>query len=170
METPMEKEKVGKPRILLVDLGKVLLNSTEEGHKGKLNPRHKQLIEELGDDYHFFDYFGLNEQLLDKLAEIKEEVPIYMITEGNIQDYPALKEKLITVFDYDKIYSTGQLGLDKKTPDAYEYVKNDLGVKPHEILFVDDSDANSDAAESAGLHIVRFISETQTIEALQSIF
>ena len=44
---------------------------------------------------------------------------IYMITEGNIQNYPQLRERLETAFDYDKIISTGTLGLDKKTPKNF---------------------------------------------------
>ena len=166
----MNKETISEPKILLVDLGKVLLNSSEEGHKGKLNPRHKELMEELGGDYKFFDYFKLNENLLATLGELKGKLPIYMITEGNIQNYPALREKLETVFDYDKIYSTGKLGLDKKEPEAYERVINNLGLEAHDILFIDDSNDNTDAAEKAGLRVVRFATETQTIEELQSIF
>lgn len=166
----MNKEKIGEPGILLVDLGKVLLNSSEKDHKGKLNPRHIELMEKLGGNYHFFDYFRLNEKLLSKLTELKEKLPIYMITEGKIQEYPDLKEKLAIVFDYEKIYSTGELGLDKKTPDAYEYVIKDLGVQPHKILFIDDSRKNSDAAKEAGLQVILFESEDQTVDTLQEYF
>jgi FMN phosphatase YigB (HAD superfamily) len=127
-------------------------------------------MQELGNDYHFFDYFGLNKNLLSKLAEMKNKIQIYMITEGKIQNYPELKEKLEVVFDYDKIYSTGQLGLDKKTPAAYEYVIKDLGIKPHEILFIDDSEENSKAARDAGLQVIQYESEFQTIKALQENF
>jgi FMN phosphatase YigB (HAD superfamily) len=157
-----------KPDVIIMDLGKVLLYSTEEGHKGKLNPRHKQLMEELGDDYDFFNYFGLNEDLLSLLSELKEEYPIHMITEGTIQNFPPLKEKLETAFDYSNIHSTGNLGLDKKTPEAYSKILGELGLNPKDVLFVDDGEENISAASKAGLQTTRFASEEQVIQDLKN--
>lgn len=158
-----------KPSVIVVDLGKVLLFSTEEGFKGKLNPRHKQLMKELGNDYDFFDYFGLNEELLSLLSELKEQYPIHMITEGTIQNFPLLKEKLETAFDFANIHSTGNLELDKKTPDAYTKILDELGLNPSDVLFVDDSAENIRAAREAGLQTIHFTSEEQAVQSLKKI-
>lgn len=159
---------MSKPKAIIMDLGKVLLYSTEKGHKGKLNPRHKQLTEDLGGEYDFFSYFGLNEELLQLLSTLKKEYPIYMITEGDIQNHPALREKLETAFDYANIHSTGKLGLDKKNPEAYTQILGELGLNPNDVLYVDDSADNAKAASGAGLQIIRYLSEEQTVKDLRN--
>lgn len=163
------KEKLlPAPQVILMDLGQVLIFSTEEGHQGKLNPRHKELLETQGENYNFFNHFGLNERLLELLAQLKEKYSIYMITEGDIQNHPQLREKLESVFDYGKIVSTGSVGLDKKTPEAYEYVTKMLGISPKEILFIDDSETNIDAAKQQGLQTILFSSEDQVVTQLKN--
>lgn len=158
--------KRARPEVILMDLGKVLLYSKEE-LPGKMNPRHKELLEQEGEDYPFFEYFGVNENLLETLAELKDTSQIYMITEGTIQNHPPLREKLETVFDYDKIISTGGLGLDKKKPEAYRYVSERLGVDPSVVLFIDDSTDNTSAASEVGFDVIQSASEDQTISDLK---
>lgn len=158
---------MSKPKAIIIDLGRVLLYSTEDGYKGKLNPRNKQLTEELGGEYDFFSYFGLNDELLQLLSTLKEEYPIYMITEGDIQNHPALREKLETAFDYANIHSTGKLGLDKKNPETYTQILGELGLNPNDVLYVDDSDDNSNAASEAGLQAIRYMTEEQTIKDIR---
>lgn len=109
-----------KPKVLLTDLGNVLVYSTEKHHTGKLNPRHTQLLLEEGDNYNFFKYFGINQKLIDLYAQIRQSIPIYMITEGSIQNYPPLKSKLEKAIDYQNIITTGALYLSKKEPEAYK--------------------------------------------------
>ena len=161
------KESVlDKPEVILVDLGKVLLFSKEE-LPGKMNPRHKELLETKGDNYPFFEYFGINNNLLSLLSSLKDEYRLSMITEGVIQNHPPLREKLETAFDFEDIISTGALKLDKKKPEAYEHVIKQLGVDASSILFIDDSSANTKAAEKAGLRTIQCTSENQTISELR---
>ncbi|MFC1649414.1 HAD-IA family hydrolase [Patescibacteria group bacterium] len=163
MEVKTDKEKdKGKPSVILMDLGKVILYSKEK-LPGKMNPRHKELLRTKGEDYPFFDYFGVNKKLLELLADIKGDFGIYMITEGTIQNHPPLREKLESAFDFEKVISTGALGLDKKKTEAYEYVVQELGVEPSEILFVDDSPDNIKAASEVGLQVIQSASEDQVI-------
>jgi HAD superfamily hydrolase (TIGR01549 family) len=170
MEASIAKEKdIKKPSIILMDLGKVILFPKED-LAGKMNSRHKELLETQGEDYPFFDYFGVNEGLLDLLEDLKERYQIYMITEGKIQNHPPLRKRLERVFNYNNIFSTGERGLDKKTPEAYEYVVKKLGVDPEEVLFVDDSSTNIQAASQVGLQTIQSISKDQSTSALKAIF
>ena len=164
----LNKEGVsGKPSVILMDLGKVLLYSKEE-LSGKMNPRHKDLLDKEGDNYPFYDYFGVNDKLLQLLASLKDKLRIYMLTEGTIQNHPPLRERLETAFDFDNIFSAGTLGLDKKKPVAYEHVVQKLGVEPSDIVFIDDSLDNLDAASQVGLQVIQSKSEDQVISDLKS--
>ncbi len=161
-----EENMEDKPEVLLVDLGKVLLFSKEK-LPGKMNPRHKELLEESGDDYPFFDYFDINEELLGLLASLKDKYRIHMITEGVIQSHPQLREKLESAFDYENIISTGGLDLDKKKPRAYRYVVKRLEINPGKILFIDDSSDNINAASKVGLQVIQYTSKDQAISDLK---
>jgi len=161
-----DRNMKNKPKIILVDLGKVLLFSKEE-LSGKMNPRHKELIETAGKNYPFFKYFGVNEKLLKLLTGLKDKYLIYMITEGDIQNHSPLKERLEKALDYNHIFSTSSLNLDKKKPEAYEYVVQELGVEPSEILFIDDSSDNITAASQVGFQVIQSLSESQVVSDLK---
>jgi len=157
----IEKDQ-SKLSVILMDLGMVILYSKEE-LLGKMNPRHKELLEIEGKHYPFFAHFGVNDELLVFLAGLRGKYKIYMVTEGTIQNHQPLKEKLEVVFDFDNIISTGALGLDKKKPEAYEYVVGELGTDPSKILFIDDSLDNVVSASKVGFQTIQFTSEEQVI-------
>jgi len=56
------------------------------------------------------------------------------------------------------IYGTAMFGATKPAPQAYLGCLDKLGVRPHETLFIDDSDANVTGAIDAGLLAYKFVS------------
>jgi HAD superfamily hydrolase (TIGR01509 family) len=52
---------------------------------------------------------------------------------------------------FDNIYSSSEVGYLKSEPEFYQYIINDLGLDPEEILFIDDRQRNIDLAQSLGL-------------------
>lgn len=82
-----------------------------------------------------------------------------------LQNDPAAKEILDPIFD--NIFSANELGLNKKDPQGYKIIAEKLGVKPNEILFIDDSIENVKAAQNAGLQAVQFVSNKQLIPWLK---
>lgn len=55
---------------------------------------------------------------------------------------------------FEKIYLAAELRLEKKNPDIYRLVAEELGVRPEECIFYDDSVAACRAAKDAGLQVV----------------
>lgn len=51
---------------------------------------------------------------------------------------------------FDKVYLTFELGMRKPDKEIYDYVLDDLGVLPEEILFIDDDKDNIDGAKRCG--------------------
>ncbi len=76
---------------------------------------------------------------------------INSIHEKYINEY-LKKEHDIDLFSeyFDKVYYSHHLGMRKPNISIYNYVTDDLGVDPQEILFVDDLSENIEAAKSIG--------------------
>ena len=59
-----------------------------------------------------------------------------------------------TIDDYfDKWYLSFQLHKAKPSPEIFEAVLKDLGMKPEECLFLDDAISNINQAEKFGLNV-----------------
>ncbi len=67
-----------------------------------------------------------------------------------------LARELIPNVAYTTIIDSSKVGAIKPEPEVYEIAQNKSGVKPTEILLVDDSRANLMAAEKMGWHVLWF--------------
>ncbi len=69
----------------------------------------------------------------------------------------------------DDIVYSHEVGVAKPDPAAYELTARRLGVAPHEVLFLDDVEANVDAARLAGWHAVLHRDTATSIAAMQRL-
>lgn len=145
---------------LLFDFSRVLLDVKDKEYKGFLNDLHKKMSEQPG--YKFFDYFELNNDLMSFLDKLKDKYPLYIFTTGSVQDVPDVRKKIDLVFK--KIYSSEELGWNKKDPNSYLSIAKDLNQKPSEILFTDDQSENIMAATTANFVTIKFDSNKQFMQ------
>lgn len=150
---------------LLFDFSRVLLNVKDKSYTGLLNTLYKEMS--VNPNYKFFDHFELNEELLGFLTSIKNKYPLYIFTTGSVQNVAEVRKRIDPVFK--KIYSSEELGLDKKDPQSYLYIAKELGKLPEEILFIDDQVENIKAAGTAGLTTIQFKSNEQFVSELSKI-
>ncbi len=68
----------------------------------------------------------------------------------------------------DLVYSH-EVGLAKPDPAAYELTTRRLGVEPGEVLFLDDVEANVEAARAFGWHAVLHVSTVDSIAEMERI-
>ena len=52
---------------------------------------------------------------------------------------------------FDKCYYSDDLGMRKPDSQIYKYVIEDAGIDPNETMFVDDTESNTNAAETCGI-------------------
>lgn len=161
-------------KTLLFDFSRVLLHPTDQTYTGSLNNLHRELKED--DSYYLFNYFELNQEILDFAKTIKDkfkqslppsEIKLCIFTTDIIQNDPLIKEKIDPIFD--KIYSANELGITKRDPESYKFIADDLGVKPEEIFFTDDTEGNIEAAKEAGLRTYLFVDNEGLIKCLQVV-
>lgn len=69
---------------------------------------------------------------------------------------------------HDIVYSH-EVGIAKPDPAAYARTAQRLGVHPHEVLFLDDVEANVEAARAAGWHAVLHVDTPTSIREMEQI-
>jgi putative hydrolase of the HAD superfamily len=67
---------------------------------------------------------------------------------------------------FDVLVWSYQLGIAKPDPAIYRYTLAELGVQPHETLFIDDKQENVEAAQTLGIQAIQFFSVKQLREDL----
>ncbi|MFC4120012.1 HAD family hydrolase [Nonomuraea zeae] len=83
--------------------------------------------------------------------------PVALFTNNGPLEEEALPRLHPTMFDgFDHLLFSHRLGHRKPAPAAFEAASQRLGAAPGDILFIDDSPANVDAARAAGWTAVRF--------------
>lgn len=145
------------------DLSRVLLFPKDPKYQGELNAKYKEMKNT--PNFSFFDYFSLNEELLEYLNKNKSKFELYIFTSGSIQNAPEIKNRLSTIFK--GILSAEELGISKKEPRAYTSIAEIIKKDPQELLFIDDTIENILAALEAKLNIVHYLDNQSLISSLE---
>lgn len=149
---------------ILSDFSRVILNPKDKNYTGTLNGLNKELLEK-NKNYFFFDYFEFNDEILNLYRQLKTKYSINVFTTGTIQNTPEVMQIINLIFD--NIYTAKDFGLDKKQPEAYLFIAKKLKKRPSEILFIDDQQANIDAAKQVGLSTILYTDFQKTINLLK---
>jgi len=147
-------------KALISDFSGVILKPVDGNYTGGLNTLNNELSAE--GDYDFWKYFKLNEELLEFYKTIKGKIDVYVFTTGHIQEHPELRPHLEGIFK--EVFSSERLGLNKKDNNAYQAIVEKVGLKPNEILYIDDKQENIDKANSLGITTILYLSNKQAIK------
>ncbi len=153
-------------KALLIDFSRTLVFPKDPNYKGALNLRHLELSGK-ETNYKFEDHFILNQELLNFLATLKGKLKMYIYTTGTIQDLPEIKTKLDAIFD--GIFTVLDTGTDKSDPESYKKLSFQIGEDPSEILFIDDTQDNLNAAVRAGFLVMQYKNNAEVMTKLKSI-
>ncbi len=113
--------------------------------------------------------YELNQELLKTMARIKEEkdIAIYVFT----QSKPAEYEWCVQALSFaNRIYNARALGIDKGTVEGYETLLEHIHVPPQNILFIDDSEDNIQAAKSADYNTIRYTDNESLFQTMKQQF
>ena len=146
-------------KILVSDFSRVLLFPKDEIYRSGLNKLYGQ-TSAAGD--RFEDYFKLNEALLIELEKL--EIDKYIFTTGTVQDAPEIKDRVKAVFK--KVFNVPMIGVRKADSRAYLKLCSEIGAEPVQVMFIDDTSANVEAAKEAGLHAVVYENNEQILDSI----
>ena len=151
-------------KAIIFDFSRVLLFPRDESYRGGLNARHDEFSRSEG--YRFEDHFALNDELLRVAAELKDRYDLYIFTTGHIQNVPEVQEQIGSIFK--RIISVEDIPFGKNDPRGYSHVLGELGLKPEEVLYIDDSSANTEVAGQAGISCIQFENNEQLLDSLKA--
>lgn len=152
-------------KAIVFDFSRVLLHFKDAGKTGEMNGFHYQNKNRPG--YSILKYFQLNTELLQKAESLKGRLKLYVFTTGSIQNEPELIVYLDPVFE--NIFTVADIGFLKSDPKAYIELSKKIGVQPKEILFIDDTKENIEAAKKAGLNTIHFKSTDQALKEISKM-
>jgi putative hydrolase of the HAD superfamily len=69
---------------------------------------------------------------------------------------------------FDEVIESSRLGIRKPEPAFFEACCASLDIKPHEAVFIDDLGVNLKPARQMGMTTIKFVTETQAIEELET--
>lgn len=78
-----------------------------------------------------------------------------------------VKERLGLYTLFDPLLLSYQTGLKKPDPRAYQLLLSKLQLPPSKVLFIDNKEANIEAARRMGIHAIQFRSPKQVMEELK---
>lgn len=144
-------DEEGKAKVLIVDFSRVLIFPVAE-NVDSLNKHHESLSKD--PSYKLFDHFWLNHELLDYLEEVSKHMPVYLFTDGKLHELPEVVPHLKDIFT--EKHTVESLGLNKKQPESYVALAENIGVRPEDMVFIDDKATNVAAAVQAGVTAIHF--------------
>ncbi len=108
-----------------------------------------------------------NEMILDVpvektklLSELKEKLPTYLLSNTNEIHMEKVRRewKKATHIPLEKhfreVFLSYQINLRKPDPEIFQYVCSKIGLKPENVLFIDDSPQHIEGAKSIGLQTI----------------
>lgn len=150
-------------KVILCDFGRVLINTKDLSYTGSHDELHSKLSQNL--NYHVLDHFELNHELMQYLESLRGKYGLYVLTGGAVYEVSEVKGELLKLFQ--GIYSK-DVG-SKADPKTYSFVAKDLNITTENILFIDDSSENTQAAEKAGCKVILYKSNNQTFKDIENI-
>ncbi len=111
-------------------------------------------------------------QRLEFLKELKKKGEFQLILLSNTNDLHIswIKEQVNFYEEFkncfDAFYLSHEINLRKPNANIYEFVLDQHQLKPKEVLFIDDTKENTDAAKSLGFHVWNINPETEDVTSL----
>lgn len=117
---------------------------------------------------------GLNGDMLDFIRELKGNYRLFLLSNNNELSSAAFgemmaKEGLGFEDTFEKCFFSFQMKMMKPSPEIYKATIEGIGLKPEEIVFIDDSQANISAAQAQGIRTILYEDGMPIRSAFRSI-
>ena len=142
---------------LLFDLGGVLVKTNSNLYPTEKEIRAKLYtgeLERIDDGYKktILDWHWKN---LERILELREKFPISILSNTSFQHIEVFEKmfidkQTIALERYFRLFYSCRIGLKKPDTKIYEFVVEQLGIKPSQILFFDDKQENVEGAAACG--------------------
>jgi 2-haloacid dehalogenase len=98
-----------------------------------------------------------------------QKTPLYGLTNWSRETFPVALQRFDFMSWFDGIVVSGQEKLIKPDPRIYRLLVERYGLKPEQLVYIDDNSGNAAAATALGMHAIHFLSPAQLAGELQSL-
>lgn len=123
---------------------------------GELNSRLKTDISREEFTELFTHTFRENEEMAQLLQTLKQQVPLYLLSNTNEVHYDWLQEKYAVARHFQELILSYKVGCSKPDQAIYRHVLERSRFDAGDCLFIDDLQPNIDAALGVGMKAHRF--------------
>jgi 2-haloacid dehalogenase len=125
-----------------------LLKGHHPAHAAMIDAWRERYEEMLGDAIH---------GTVELLAELRARgVPIYALSNWSAETFPAAQKRFDFLQWFRGILLSGNVRLIKPDPRIFQLFCETHGIHPAQAAYIDDLQANVDAATALGMHGIRF--------------
>ncbi len=105
------------------------------------------------------------------LSDIIEKLPIYGFTNSNAAHQSVWSIRFENILNlFERMFVSSEMGKRKPEPEAFRLISGEIGMKPENILFFDDSIGHVEGARAVGMKAVHVMSPLSDIKnALENI-
>ncbi|MDO5672442.1 MAG: HAD family phosphatase [Actinomycetaceae bacterium] len=105
-----------------------------------------------------------------KIMEDAKDAGLRLVALSNwpTETFPVAQEKIELLSVFEDLIVSGPLGLVKPYPPIFEHTCTHLGLRPDQILFVDDSPRNITGAKALGIDAVLFNGANDLLDELKA--
>lgn len=125
---------------------------------------------ELGEEIRGWDdkFIVVNEELFDLIKELKNKYKVVCFS--NVSRALAARMSERGLYDiFDSKFFSYEIGKTKKDSEAWEYIERELGYKPEEYLFIDDSESNIKTAQNRGWRTIHYKNDGEAEKELREL-
>jgi putative hydrolase of the HAD superfamily len=160
----------GRVPIQLIETGSITLDEFEAELAARLRTRSGSTLQAQGLVRAMFAGAAPDERMIAAVRAARE---VHGLRTGLLSNSWGNREQYdFPHFDalFDAVVISGEVGLRKPDPDIYRLMARELGVEPHECVFVDDIEANIRAAAEVGMCGIHHTDTDRTLVELGAVF
>ncbi len=113
--------------------------------------------------------FHENEEMATLLSTLKEQRPLYLLSNTNEVHYDYLQERYNVARHFNELILSYKVGSVKPDHSIYHEVLQRSGMSAEQCLFVDDLEPNIKAAQEVGMNTIHFKGAQDLKERLEKM-
>ncbi len=114
--------------------------------------------------------FTLRPSMVGYAEQLKSSGYVVGILSDQTNWLDEIDEKTPFFYHFDYVFNSFRLKKSKRDPSVFRDVCGMMGLKPHEVLFVDDNDDNLKRASAEGLMTILFVSMADFERKIAKLF
>lgn len=103
-----------------------------------------------------FSNIKINKSVINFAAKLRKNYQVVMLSKNTKMQFEEALKRFELKKYFDDVLNTQDWNTTKTEPKAYEIVIEKFGVKPEEIIYIDDMEIHTEVAKKVGLNTIHY--------------